>query len=580
MRLTSFLKSQPLLLVWIVIFLLGTVLRFYKLGTVPVGVYWDEAAILLDAKTIVNTGRDMHGLSPLQAIFPSYGDYKLPVYIWLATASVSLFAPTAFAVRLPSAIIGVLSLGLVAYLWQQLSKKSQALQQKQADWGSLIAAGILAITPWSLQFSRTAFEGHVGQFLLGVSVLCLIKKRQSWFWGTLSALLGALAVYSYYSVRFVWPGLLVVLALLQCWNLKPLVLNTAQDWLNLLKSCSSVVVKTTVFAVIFGLCLVPLLHSPHAAAADQFRLSTSSILNQTDWAVLSNQLREQAGNHAIDRVFYHRHLLMLQALAANYAQQLDLNYIFFTGDPNLRHGTGTVGLFYWWLLPALFVGGYWWLTQKPKAGILLFSWWLLALLPASVPTDVPHALRSLNALLPMTLILTAGVLQIILSVQAATKKLNLIRWVIWCMVAVGLIATISSYLFDYYGAYAERSAVAWQGGYHELAAEILFANQINATTWIETGDEKFYLWLMLLLEPQQPWTEAKYLFTQLGPYHINRVDWKAVVYDQAPTLVVMQTTALDTQIKERDLKPSWIITKKTYDNQLSYSIAAFRWPSD
>lgn len=578
MRLTTLFKSWPLILVWILVFILGSGLRFYKLGEVPVGVYWDEAAILLDAKTIVNTGKDMHGLSPFQAIFPSYGDYKLPMYIWLATASVAAFAPTAFAVRFPSAVVGVLSLGLVALLWNSLAKKRSESNEKTLQWGSLIGAFLLAISPWSLQFSRTAFEGHVGQFLLGTSVLLMIKKQRSWLWGALSAVIGALAVYSYYSVRFVWPGLLLVVALLQCWTLKPTVLKSLANWLSWAQSCSGVFVKAAVFGTVFALCLIPLVQSPSAAAADQFRLSTSSILNQTDWAVRSNQLREQAGNHLLDRVFYHRNWLMLQALFSNYAQQLDLNYLFFTGDPNLRHGTGRVGLLYWWLLPALFVGVYWWLTEKPKAGILLISWWLLALLPASVPTDVPHALRSLNALLPITLIVTAGVQQIGLTLVATTKKQIWLRWI--AVGSAGILVTLAlgSYLADYYGDYAERSAVAWQGGYKELAEAIWNVNQINATTWIETGDEKFYLWLMLLLEPSQPWTEEKYLFTQLGPYHINRVDWKAVVYDQEPMLVVMQTSALDLQIKERNLQPSWIITQKTFANQLSYSIAGFRWP--
>jgi 4-amino-4-deoxy-L-arabinose transferase-like glycosyltransferase len=577
MRLTSLLKSWPLILIWILVFALGFGLRFYKLGEVPVGVYWDEAAILLDAKTIVNTGKDMHGHSPLQAIFPSYGDYKLPVYIWLATASVAVFAPTAFAVRLPSALAGLFSMLVTALLWRALVKKDAADKQT-LQWGGLIAATLMAISPWSLQFSRTAFEGHVGQLLLGLSLLALLKTQKSWFWGSISAVIGALAVYSYYSVRFVWPGLLLVAALLHCWTLKPMLLKSISDWWSWFKSCGSVFAKVVVFGAIFALCLLPLLESPFAAAADQFRLSTSSILNQIDWAVLSNQLREQAGNHTLDRVFYHRNLLMLQALATNYTKQLDLNYLFFTGDPNLRHGTGKIGLFYWWLLPALFVGGYWWLTEKPKAGILLISWWLLALLPASVPTDVPHALRSLNALLPITLILTAGVYQIGATLFETTKKLIWTRWIAFSIAVVLVLVTLGSYLSDYYGAYAERSAVAWQGGYRELADAIWAVNQINATTWIETGDEKFYLWLMLLLEPTEPWTEEKYLFTQLGPYHINRVDWKAVVYDQEPMLVVMQTSALDAQIKERNLQPSWIITQKTFDNQLSYSIAGFRWP--
>lgn len=573
MRLLATFLNRRVVALFFLILSLAVILRFYQLGAVPVGTYWDETAILLDAKLLSLDWHDMHGLSGWQAIFPSYGDYKLPIYIWLSALSVRLFGATAFAVRFPSAVVGVLTVGLVAALWKSLVKKP-ATANLVVMWGGIIAAAILAISPWSLQFSRTAFEGHVGQFLLGLSVWCLMRTHKNWRWGIVSAVVGALAVYSYYSVRFVWPGLLVVSAVL-AW-----LSDWQASWQKQVKLGISIVIKTVAMGAIFWLCLLPLLRSPSAAAADQFRLSTRSVLNSEDWAIKSNILREQAGNHVWDRVFYHRDWLMAQSLLANYAQQLDLNYLFFQGDPNLRHGTGRVGLFYWWLLPALFVGGYWWLTEKPKTAIFLVSWWLLALLPASVPMDVPHALRSLNALIPITLILAAGMAQLLQSLLMATQKLPLLRWSV-VMLGMGVVAaTGTAYLQDYYGNYAARSVVAWQGGYQELAQKIVMLNTLGATTWVETGDEKFYLWLMLQLDPAIARQETNYLMTQIGPYYINKVDWKAVVYDQTPMLVVMQTSALDLQLKERNLQPSWIVTEQTFPNQLSYSIAAFRWPGE
>ncbi|KKT97629.1 MAG: hypothetical protein UX00_C0008G0003 [Microgenomates group bacterium GW2011_GWB1_45_17] len=67
------------------ILLIAAVLRLYKLGSIPVSMYIDEIAIGVDAKSIAQTGRDMHGHSWLTPMFLSYGDYKLPVYIWIAT---------------------------------------------------------------------------------------------------------------------------------------------------------------------------------------------------------------------------------------------------------------------------------------------------------------------------------------------------------------------------------------------------------------------------------------------------------------------------------------------------------------
>lgn len=45
----------------IVILLLAIVLRFYKLASFPVSLYWDEAAIGYDAFSIAKTGHDQYG---------------------------------------------------------------------------------------------------------------------------------------------------------------------------------------------------------------------------------------------------------------------------------------------------------------------------------------------------------------------------------------------------------------------------------------------------------------------------------------------------------------------------------------
>ena len=84
----------------VIITLLGIGLRFTALSTIPTGIYWDEAAILADAKKVVQTGSDLHGLSPWHLIYPSYGDYKLAPYIWLTSGFVSIMGVSVFSLRL------------------------------------------------------------------------------------------------------------------------------------------------------------------------------------------------------------------------------------------------------------------------------------------------------------------------------------------------------------------------------------------------------------------------------------------------------------------------------------------------
>ncbi|MCD8527481.1 hypothetical protein LRY65_04750 [Candidatus Woesebacteria bacterium] len=90
---------------WLTLFFLVTLavlLRSIGFGQVPVSLYWDEMAIWNDARSIATTGLDLHGRSWFQPLFISYGDYKLPVYIWFVSFVSRFVDSAALAVRLPS----------------------------------------------------------------------------------------------------------------------------------------------------------------------------------------------------------------------------------------------------------------------------------------------------------------------------------------------------------------------------------------------------------------------------------------------------------------------------------------------
>src|SRR3989338_3908789 len=99
------MKLRPRLLIFVAIIFLATVLRFYKLGQNPPGLYWDEAAFGYDAYSLLKTGKDHHGTT-LPLFFESFGDWKLPVYNYLLVPSIAVSSLNEFAVRFPSAFLG------------------------------------------------------------------------------------------------------------------------------------------------------------------------------------------------------------------------------------------------------------------------------------------------------------------------------------------------------------------------------------------------------------------------------------------------------------------------------------------
>ncbi|MDQ3008201.1 MAG: glycosyltransferase family 39 protein [bacterium] len=475
MRISPRLYQHRWKIAYIVILLFAMSVRFFKLGSVPGSLYWDEVAILVDAKSISQSGLDMHGGSWSQVIFPSYGDYKLPVYIWFASVSVQLFGITEWAVRVPSAVTGVLTVALAGYLAKLLTKNKLV---------GVSTAVVVAISPWSILFSRTAFEGHLAQGVVLLSIVMLCKWHDKWWGTTLSALLGAVATYSYFSVRFVWP----VVFLLVLFFLKRHTLSTIN-----VKSVLRLIAPVISGLVLFFVLLIPMRLSPLYENSNRFRLSAESILTTNQQVLDSNSYRELSGDTYFDRLAFHRYHLVIRELLKNYSDHLSFNFLFLTGDDNLRHGTGEHGLYLLVLLPALLIGIYKLAAKQPLLLFTLGGWWFIALLPAAVPVTTPHALRSLNALVPSAIMIGVGITSIMESLlrirQKKTKYLSAI------LVLSLLLLNTFAFLYHYFTFYPADSQTAWQAGYKEVAQEVLIMRE-DVPVYVQVGDDRLYLWFM------------------------------------------------------------------------------------
>jgi len=130
-----------------------------KYGQLPAGLNRDEAALGYNAYSLLKTGKDEWGKSwPIS--IASFGDQKLPGYIYTLIPFVAVFGLETWVVRLPSLIAGltvIVGMGLIASKLAKLAKYSQKFQLI----GSWIVMILIAISPWNMHFSRVAYETHL-----------------------------------------------------------------------------------------------------------------------------------------------------------------------------------------------------------------------------------------------------------------------------------------------------------------------------------------------------------------------------------------------------------------------------------
>ncbi len=179
--------------------LLGGGARLWGLGEWPGGLYRDEAYNGLDAVGV------WEGERP---IFFTANNGREPAYIYLTAVSVALFGRTPLAVRLPAAVVGLVTTVAVWGL-------GRAWFGRQVG---LATAALWTLTLWPLHLGRIGFRAGLLPlalaltFWLGTEAYRRSRAGQrgaGWWWLAAGASYG-LAYYTYLAVRFT-PVLLLAL---------------------------------------------------------------------------------------------------------------------------------------------------------------------------------------------------------------------------------------------------------------------------------------------------------------------------------------------------------------------------------
>jgi len=169
-----FTKKILLILIFIAI-----VARFIRLDYAPPHLSNDEIGAAYAAYSISKTLKDGSNQF-LPILWASHGGYGSPLAIYIPLASIVIFGNNDFAVRLPSAILGSLTIIFIGFLVKELTKNDKL---------ALVTSFLLAVSPWHFSASRWALESNYALFFIVLGIylffLGLNKNKQ---WGRLQAL--------------------------------------------------------------------------------------------------------------------------------------------------------------------------------------------------------------------------------------------------------------------------------------------------------------------------------------------------------------------------------------------------------
>ncbi len=342
---------------WVTILLVigvYSVVRFVGLDKSPPGLYADEAVVAAEAIALVQTGYDSHHerelFTPMTAGGNVSAAHLYPKAIWIALAGYSIPALRAYA--------GLEAMLLLAGLFflarSQLGSRAAVL---------VLLAGCLS--PWIFQYSRMAVEDPLLSLCGLVWGLYFFLRSTAWVDAIIAAVCFSVAVYAYGSARVTLPLLFPLLL----WVKQPDRKVTFR--------------YLAAFALTGVLLCAPLL----------IGTLRGTLLSRYAVVGIFSPLHLQGGGRltAVGEFLYNLRL------------HLAPDYLFISGDANLRHSTQFTGEFSWLDTFALLLGvGLLGLSlvrsrQLPvnRFMVLCGAGFVIGIFPAALTWEgVPHAVRA------------------------------------------------------------------------------------------------------------------------------------------------------------------------------------------
>ncbi len=414
------------------IIILGAILRLVYLTSNPPSLNWDEVSHGYNAYSLLKTGADEWGQRFPIINFRAFGDYPTTLNLYLTIPFVAVLGLTEVAIRLPHAILGILTIISVYFLALGIFKRKDM---------ALLSAFLVATSPWYIFTSRFVLQSNLSVFLLATSMALFFNRERHKYFLNISFALLFLTLFSYHTTRIFSPLFLVALII----NYKDVVLR---KWKFL----------TIFFLTTFLILLNPISRS---------RSQVLSILDSGAIASIENSRNVSKLAPVIKKLIYNRPVYFTNRFFKNYFGYFTPQFLFLGGGTQYQFSVPKTGLIYLVCLPFFYLGLFIIIKKaiKEKDFRLLMLWTLLFPIPASLTNETFAVLRATTFLPIPEILISIGFYAVVDSLKKYEKLLKTLFF-------ISILLSLCVYLNNYFGSYRRDYSWSWQYGYKEAVGYI------------------------------------------------------------------------------------------------------------
>lgn len=471
------MKYKDLLLI-LFLAIFSSLIFLYKITSVPPCLNADEATNAYDAYSILKTGKDQHGnFLPLR--FKSFGDYKLPLFTYLAVPFIKFFGLNEISIRLVNLPFVFLFPFLIFFLTQELFHKKKI---------SFLSSFFLSFSLGLYLIARQAHEAYVTTFFLTLTCYFFLKffKKQSFKYYLFFSLSLLISLFGYHFSRL-WFGFFLLIFLYLFFKKK-------------IKGRYII----GLFIIFFIFVFTDIKYKPT-------RIQNLLFFNNLGFTLKINELRKDGGN----RLFYNKLTIGLKESVNRYLSYFSPEFLTINGDKNYRFGFPEMG-------PATpieylltIIGLYFLFKNRQKWRFFLLFIFLFSPLSGSLTWNEGSISRVLPIFIPLIIIASYGFYYL-------TEKKPFLKILVLSGFLFFAFYNFSFYFFHY--PKRAQTIRAWQCGYRELG-DYIKKNYKNFDKFYITkknGQPYIFLLFYLQYDPKKYQKELKTL-TLPDEYGFNQV---------------------------------------------------------